>query len=114
MALSNCDCLLGQYYDAFTDTNSIRTLKDAREALKKKGRRNEVNAFLSTLEPFPASYTTSNGIAGDRLLELGNRIHQRGLVEMAHYYLCVEGNGNAYWPDDSNDRTLKYSRDKNE
>ena len=114
MDLGNCRCLLSQHYAIFEDTNSIRNLEDTKRRLKRKGRRRGVNDFLATLDPFPASFRTIHGIAGNQLLDLEDDYHQDGLVEMAHAYLCVFENGHRHWPQGSNDGTLEYPRDENE
>jgi hypothetical protein len=118
MAPGDCGCSLERHYAIFTNTNSIRTLKETREKLKRKNGRkrvnghNGVNEFLSTLEPFPKSYRTNDGIAGDKLLQLDNRSHQEGLVKMAHDYLCVSRHGSLHWS--GNGSGLEYPRDQDE
>ena len=119
MEPDDCGCLLDQHFAIFEDINRVRTLQDAKRTLKRKGRRrgrNEggVNGFLTTLESFPENFRTRHGIQGDQLLKLDSTLHQDGLVEMAHAYLCVFGNGYRHWPEGYNDGTLEYPRDENE
>ncbi|KAK6713028.1 hypothetical protein SNK05_007481 [Fusarium graminearum] len=110
-----CNCLLDRHYAIFQDTNSISTctLNDVKNKLKRKTRGKGVNKFLGTLEHIRTHYKTTDGIAGTQLLQLNNEIHQRGLIQMAHAYLCVFGHGRAHWPQGSNDGTLEYPRDEN-
>uniref|UniRef100_A0A098DKX8 Uncharacterized protein n=1 Tax=Gibberella zeae (strain ATCC MYA-4620 / CBS 123657 / FGSC 9075 / NRRL 31084 / PH-1) TaxID=229533 RepID=A0A098DKX8_GIBZE len=111
-----CNCLLDRHYAIFQDTNSISTctLNDVKNELKRKTRVKGVNRFLDTLEHIRTNYETTAGIAGTQLLELNNAIHQHGLIEMAHSYLCVFGHGGAHWPQGSNDGTFEYPRDENQ
>ncbi|QPC71920.1 hypothetical protein HYE68_002672 [Fusarium pseudograminearum] len=111
-----CNCLLNQHYAIFQGTGSISTctLNDVKNKLKRKSRGRGVNKFLSTLELIRTHYKTTDGIAGTQLLQLNNKIHQRGLIEMAHAYLCVFGHGRAHWPQGSNDGTFEYPRDENQ
>lgn len=111
-----CNCLLDRHYAIFQDTNSISTctLNDVKNKLKRKTRGKGVNKFLGTLEHIRTHYKTTDGIAGTQLLQLKNEIHQHGLIQMAHAYLCVFGHGRAHWPQGSNDGTLEYPRDENQ
>ncbi|EKJ69017.1 hypothetical protein FPSE_10810 [Fusarium pseudograminearum CS3096] len=88
------------------------TLNDVKNKLKRKTRGKGVNGFLGTLEHIRTHYKTTDGIAGTQLLQLNNEKDQRGLVEMAHAYLCVFGHGHAHWPQGSKDGTLEYPRDE--
>ncbi|RGP69990.1 hypothetical protein FSPOR_4280 [Fusarium sporotrichioides] len=89
------------------------TLNDARSQLKRQNRRKGANEFRSTLESFPKRFETRDGTVGTQLLQLDNEDHQKGLVRMAHAYLCISGHGRAHWPEGSNDNTLEYPRDEN-
>ncbi|KAF5241023.1 hypothetical protein FAUST_4055 [Fusarium austroamericanum] len=111
-----CNCLLDRHYAIFQDTGSISTctLNDVKNELKRQSRGRGVNKFLGTLEHIRTHYKTTDGIAGTQLLQLNNEIHQHGLIQMAHAYLCVFGHGRAHWPQGSNDGTLEYPRDENQ
>ncbi|RGP66996.1 hypothetical protein FLONG3_8654 [Fusarium longipes] len=114
MAQQDCECSLDQYYDIFENTNSIRLLKKAKDKLKRKGTREEVWRFVSTLEHFRKNFRTRRGIAGDKLLQLDEPDHRNGFIELAHEYLCVTEHGSRHWPENSNNYTLKFRRDQNE
>lgn len=116
MAVANCGCSLERYYRfSFANTDSIKTEEVIKTHLKRKDTPNSVTAFLSTLETFPSDFITSSGITGYNLIDYKNRFHQRGLVEMAHEYLCIRRNGSFYWPPRaSHPNSLEYPRDNKE
>ncbi|SPJ76076.1 uncharacterized protein FTOL_05807 [Fusarium torulosum] len=115
MALADCGCSLERYYVVFANTDSIKTEQVIKTHLKRKDTCKSVMAFLPTLEEFPSDFITTHGIAGCNLLDYSDRIHQRGLIEMAHEYLCVCGNGSVYWPDwASHPDSLQYPQDSDE
>ncbi|GKU20056.1 unnamed protein product [Fusarium langsethiae] len=112
MALCDYNCLLHQHYTIFNNIDSIRTLQDVRSHLKRQNGRKGANEFRSTLESFPKGFETRDGTVGTQLLQLDDEDHQKGLVRMAHAYLCISGHGRAHWPEGSNDNTLEYPRDE--
>jgi hypothetical protein len=115
MALANCGCSLERYYSVFANTESIKRVEAIENDLKRKNKCKSVMAFLPTLKTFPPNFVTTHGMAGLDLLDYKDRLHQRGLIEMAHEYLCIRGNGSVYWPAwASRPNSLQYPRDSYE
>jgi hypothetical protein len=115
MALANCGCSLERYYRvAFANTDSIKTEQVIKTRLKRKDTFRSAMAFLPTFENIPFDFMTTHGKAGYNLLDYNNRSHQQGLIEMAHEYLCVRGNGSHYWPARAtHPKSLRYPQHSN-
>ncbi|KAJ3535167.1 hypothetical protein NM208_g7249 [Fusarium decemcellulare] len=79
--------------------------------------RNSPGSFINVVKSYPQRFTSSYGLLGCQLLDWENRTHRESLAEMAHAFLCTNGNGPLYWPhghvDNDND-LLDYSEHSTE
>ncbi|KAF5715386.1 hypothetical protein FMUND_6868 [Fusarium mundagurra] len=110
----DCGCSLGQYLAIFATSGSINNLVDIRRNLRQKSRQKGATAYQAGLEQFRSQFMTRLRTSGKDLIDRNDIVHQRGLTEMAHEYLCVCENGSLYWPHTSDDGSLRYPRDQYE
>lgn len=75
---------------------------------------NRCVAFLAVFRAFRLKYTW-NGICGTDLRDWSSPKHQVALDEMTEEFLDVQGNGETYWPRNSNSpnfNNLQYTDDR--
>ncbi|EXL81313.1 hypothetical protein FOPG_05341 [Fusarium oxysporum f. sp. conglutinans race 2 54008] len=109
-----CGCSLGQYLAMFATPGSISDLVDIRRNLRQRSRQRGATSYQASLEQFRSQFMTRLRISDKDLIDRNDVVHQKGLIEMAHEYLCVCENGSLYWPSTSDDGSLRYSRDQYE
>ncbi|KAF5563668.1 hypothetical protein FPHYL_5066 [Fusarium phyllophilum] len=110
----DCGCSLGQYLAIFATSGSISDLADIRRNLRQKSRQKGATAYQAGLEQFRSQFMTRLRTSGKDLIDRNDIVHQKGLIEMAHEYLCFCENGPLYWPSTSDDGSLRYPRDQYE
>ncbi|KAF5010880.1 hypothetical protein FDECE_2987 [Fusarium decemcellulare] len=79
--------------------------------------RNSPYSFINVVKSYPQRFTSSYGYLGCQFLDWENRTHRESLAEMAHAFLCINGNGPIYWPDghmDNDNDRLDYSEHSTE
>lgn len=109
-----CGCSLGQYLAIFATSGSISDLVDIRRKLRQRSRKRGATAYQAGLEQFRSQFMTRLRTSGKDLTDRYDIVHQKGLIDMAHEYLCVCENGSLYWPRTSDDGSLRYPRDQYE
>jgi hypothetical protein len=71
-------------------------------------------ALWNAVRSYGSHFTSKSGIPGHDLLKWKDRLHQNGLLQMAHSFLEEDGKGSYFWPDDPTDqhyRKLQYSKE---
>ncbi|KAF4470929.1 hypothetical protein FALBO_2144 [Fusarium albosuccineum] len=74
-------------------------------------------SLINVVKSYPQYFTSSGEIPGWQLLDWENPVHREGLAEMAHAFLCINGNGPLYWRSGHRTRDndlLEYSQYSNE
>ncbi|KAF5647980.1 hypothetical protein F52700_1194 [Fusarium sp. NRRL 52700] len=109
-----CGCSLGQYLAMFATSGSISDLGDIRRNLRQKSRQKGATAYQASLEQFRSQFMIRLRLSGKDLIDRSDVVQQKGLINMAHEYLCVCKNGSLYWRSTSDDGSLRYPRDQYE
>ncbi|RSL46221.1 hypothetical protein CEP54_013957 [Fusarium duplospermum] len=116
MTSDNCTCPLAGYQMIVVDNGKpIDTMTSIAKGLgySIRGRKNEPE-LAKIARAYPSRFTSSAGYSGHQLVKWSNYLHQQGLVEMTHQFLCTDGNGPRFWPDGYDDDRLRYSEDRDE
>ncbi|RSM11634.1 hypothetical protein CEP52_002863 [Fusarium oligoseptatum] len=116
MTSDNCTCPLAEYQMTVVDNGKpIDTMTNMAKGLgySIRGRKNEPE-FAKIARAYPSRFTSRAGIPGHQLVKWSNYLHQQGLVEMTHKFLCTDENGPRFWPDGHDDDRLRYSEHRDE
>ncbi|KAI8662010.1 hypothetical protein NCS55_01073200 [Fusarium keratoplasticum] len=116
MTSDNCTCPLADYQIMVADNGKpTDTMTNIAKALgySIRGRKNEPE-LAKIVRAYPSRFTSRAGISGHQLLKWSSNLHQQGLAEMTHKFLCTDGNGPRFWPDGHGDDRLRYSEHRDE